>query len=73
MKTNGKVCRPVGENLEESASALKDQAEIIRLIGWSDQAATIEEMASKLETIAKMIRSGQTEARSVAAFPQRNY
>jgi hypothetical protein len=73
MKPNGRPCRPIGENLEETASGLKDQAEIIKLIGWADQAATIEEMANRLEAIAKMIRSGKTETHTVAAFPQRNY
>ena len=73
MKPNGKPCRPIGENLEETASGLKDQAEIIKLIGWADQAATIEEMANRLEAIAKMIRSGTIETHMVAAFPQRNY
>ena len=73
MQPSGTPCRPIGEKLEEAASGLKDQAEIIKLIGWVDQAVTIEEMANRLEAIAKMIRSGKTETHTVAAFPQRNY
>jgi hypothetical protein len=73
MKTRGKPCRPIGENLEESAAALKDQAEVIKLIGRSDQAATLEEMARTIEGIGKMIRGGTAEVHAVPAFPQRNY
>jgi hypothetical protein len=73
MKTKGRPCRPIGDNLEESASALKDQAEVIKLIGWSDQAAALEEMARTLEIIAKMIRGGRIDVHAVPAFPQRNF
>lgn len=73
MKTRGKPCRPIGDNLEELAMTLEDNAEVIKLIGWGDQARTLEEMARAIETIAKMVRGGQIETATVAAFPQRNY
>jgi hypothetical protein len=72
MKTTGKACRPIGENLEESAAALKDHAEVIKLIGWGDQARILEELASTLEKIGRMVRSGRMDVQQVPAFLTRN-
>lgn len=72
MKTTGKPCRPVGENLEDSASSLKDQAEIIAVMDWPEEARELRECAERIERIGRRIRSGEKNVDAVPAFLHRN-
>lgn len=62
MKTQGVTCRPIADALEESSISLKEQAEIITLLGWGDQARVLEELSATVEKIARMVRSGSAQA-----------
>jgi hypothetical protein len=73
METLGKSSRFTGELLEEHAVALGEMAELAGTLGWGDQARSLEDIVHTVKAIARMIRSGQIEAASVPAFPQRNY
>lgn len=73
MKNKGMPCRPVGENLEETASGIKDQAETAHALGWHDFSVELGQMAKRIAEIGKMVRTGATDPAGVASFPQRNY
>lgn len=72
MKTTGKPCRAAGENLEESASSLKNQAEIIEVMDWPEEARELRECADRIERIGRRIRTGEKNVDAVPAFLHRN-
>ena len=72
MKTVGIACRPIGEALEEFSINLKEHAEVITLLGWGDQARTLQEFATTIEKIARQVRSGRMDADLQPAYLSRN-